>query len=61
MPLQYTLTRDNIIDLNVVKRQPIVVLSLQMLCDVFDMVMDTSRYGAGRSVYGRRTLFLSLV
>ena len=63
VPPQYPppLPSDNAIDLNVVKHQPIVILSAQMLRDIFDVAMNTSRYSAGRSVYGLRPLFLSLV
>ena len=55
------LTNDNVITFSVVKRQPIVVQSVQMLRDIFDVAMDTSRYGARRSAYGRRPLLLILV
>ena len=39
-----------------IKRRPLVVKPVQMLRHVFDVAVDTSRYGAGRSAYGRRPL-----
>ena len=42
MPLQYPLTRDNVISFNVVKRQPIVVSQepVPTLRDVSDVAVD---------------------
>ena len=42
----------------VVKHQPFVVKPVQMLREVFDVAVDTCRYGAGCSAYNRRPLFL---
>ena len=40
------------------RRQSFVVEPVRKLRQVFDVVVDICRYGAGRSAYGRRPLFL---